>query len=267
MQYQITKIIRAPREKVFAWCTDYDPKDPERAKNPAFKARRIVRREANFVIVEDDYEGLPKRIAKVKLFPPERWEADLQGGLWRGHGTYRLEEIPEGTKLTITFQIRGKNPNVTVKQIRQRGDSVWSNYVSAMEAELKTADIGGMKLRIPTLEGFTRWEEIPEQKVNEKISRKIVSGNRVMMVLWQMKAGALAALHKHPNEQIAYVVSGQMELRFRDQKKTCRPGDLCVIPQGVEHEAWFPQDCTVIDIFSPPREDFFTGQDTYLKSE
>ena len=137
MQYQITKIIRVPRAKVFAWCTDYDPKDPERAKNPAFKSRKILRRDANSVVVEDEYEGLPNRIAKVKLFPPERWGADLEGGLWRGHGIYRLEDIPEGTRLSITFQIKEKNPKVTVEQLQQRGDSVWSNYVEAMEAELK----------------------------------------------------------------------------------------------------------------------------------
>ena len=122
-------------------------------------------------------------------------------------------------------------------------------------------------MSIPTIEGFASWDQVPEQQVNEKISRKIVCGARVMMVLWRMKTGAHAALHKHPHEQIAYVVSGQMELRFRDQKKICRPGDLCVIPSGVEHEAWFPQDSIVIDIFSPPREDFFKGQDTYLKSD
>ncbi len=122
-------------------------------------------------------------------------------------------------------------------------------------------------MSFPTIEGFASWDDIPEHKVNEKISHKIVSGDKVMMVLWQMKAGAHATLHKHPNEQIAYLVSGQMELRFRDQQKICRPGDLCVIPEGVEHEAWFTQDSIVIDIFSPPREDLFRGQNAYLRSD
>jgi hypothetical protein len=32
-----------------------------------------------------------------------------------------------------------------------------------------------------------------------------------------------------------------------------------VIPSGVEHEAWWPEDTEVVDVFSPPREDFLAG--------
>ena len=37
------------------------------------------------------------------------------------------------------------------------------------------------------------------------------------------------------------------------------PGDVGVIPGNVEHEAWFVEDTEVIDVFAPPREDFFPG--------
>jgi len=33
-----------------------------------------------------------------------------------------------------------------------------------------------------------------------------------------------------------------------------------VIPGGVEHEAFFPEDTEVIDFFAPVREDFLTGE-------
>jgi hypothetical protein len=32
-----------------------------------------------------------------------------------------------------------------------------------------------------------------------------------------------------------------------------------VIPGGVEHEGFFPEDTVVIDFFAPPREDFLAG--------
>ena len=41
-------------------------------------------------------------------------------------------------------------------------------------------------------------------------------------------------------------------------------GDLGVIPGNTPHEAYFPEDTEVIDVFAPPREDMFTGGDTYL---
>ena len=37
-------------------------------------------------------------------------------------------------------------------------------------------------------------------------------------------------------------------------------GDVAVIPGNVEHEGFFPEDTEVVDVFSPPREDFLTGQ-------
>ena len=35
---------------------------------------------------------------------------------------------------------------------------------------------------------------------------------------------------------------------------------MAVIPGNVEHEGFFPEDTEVVDVFSPPREDFLTGQ-------
>ena len=118
---------------------------------------------------------------------------------------------------------------------------------------------------VPVMKGFLNLERVPEEKVTDQITRRIVTGEKEMLVFWKMKAGAHAAAHKHPNEQIFWMLRGKMEFRLGDEKRTCGPGDVGVIPAGVEHEAWFSEDTEVIDIFSPPREDFYTGQDTYLR--
>ncbi len=109
------------------------------------------------------------------------------------------------------------------------------------------------------MRGYLELDKIPEEKITPLISRKLITGEKEMVVFWKMKAGAHAAAHRHPHEQIFWVRSGTMEFRLGDQKRTCRPGDMGVIPGGVEHEAWFPEDTEVIDIFSPPREDFVAG--------
>jgi hypothetical protein len=38
-----------------------------------------------------------------------------------------------------------------------------------------------------------------------------------------------------------------------------KPRDVAVIPGGVEHEGYFPEDSEAIDFFAPVREDFLTG--------
>ncbi len=113
---------------------------------------------------------------------------------------------------------------------------------------------------MPGTPGFYALKQLPEEKVTDRISRRILTGDKEMVVWWSMKAGVHAAAHQHPHEQLFWVLTGRMEIRVGNQKRVCGPGDLGVIPGGVEHEAWFPEDTEVVDIFAPPREDFLTGE-------
>jgi quercetin dioxygenase-like cupin family protein len=115
-------------------------------------------------------------------------------------------------------------------------------------------------MAMPQLAGFCSLDSLPEERITNQISRRLVSGEREMIVWWCMKAGAHAAAHRHPHEQIFWMLKGRMEFRLGDERRTCGPGDIAVIPGGVEHEAWFPEDTEVIDVFSPPREDFLSGE-------
>jgi quercetin dioxygenase-like cupin family protein len=38
-----------------------------------------------------------------------------------------------------------------------------------------------------------------------------------------------------------------------------KPGDVAVVPGGVEHEGYFAEDTEVVDFFAPVREDFLAG--------
>jgi quercetin dioxygenase-like cupin family protein len=112
---------------------------------------------------------------------------------------------------------------------------------------------------MPKLSGFGSLASLAEEQVTDKISRRMVAGDKCMLVIWSMKAGAHAATHTHPHEQIFWMLKGRMDFRLGNETKSCGPGDVCVIPGGVEHEAWFPEDTEVVDIFAPPREDFLAG--------
>jgi quercetin dioxygenase-like cupin family protein len=109
------------------------------------------------------------------------------------------------------------------------------------------------------MKGFHSLRDLPQETVTDKISRRVLIGEKEMIVWWSMKAGAHAAAHRHPHEQMFWMILGRMDFRLGGERRTCGPGDLAVVPGGVEHEAWFPEDTEVIDVFSPPREDFFPG--------
>jgi quercetin dioxygenase-like cupin family protein len=56
------------------------------------------------------------------------------------------------------------------------------------------------------------------------------------------------------------VVSGAIRFRIGTEERAVKPGDIAVIPGGIEHEAFFPEDTEVIDFFAPVRDDFLTGE-------
>ncbi len=119
----------------------------------------------------------------------------------------------------------------------------------------------------PTLTGFGSLDRIKAKQLTDKISGRVLAGEQGMIVWWRMKAGAHAAAHTHPNEQIVWLQSGRMDFRIGDERRECGPGDVMVIPGGVEHEAWFTEDTEVIDVFAPPREDFLAdGTPAYMQT-
>jgi quercetin dioxygenase-like cupin family protein len=112
---------------------------------------------------------------------------------------------------------------------------------------------------MPTIAGFDKLASVAEEQITEKIGRRVISGKQGTMVYWSMKAGAHAAGHQHPQEQFAWVIKGAIRLRIATEERTIKLGDIAVIPGGVEHEAFFPEDTEVIDFFAPVREDFLNG--------
>ena len=113
---------------------------------------------------------------------------------------------------------------------------------------------------MPVIAGFDKLASVPEEQITGKIGRRVISGKQGTLVYWRMTAGAQADAHQHPHEQFVWVISGSIRLRIGAKEQTIKSGDVAVIPGGVEHEAFFPEDTEVIDFFAPVREDFLTGE-------
>lgn len=63
-------------------------------------------------------------------------------------------------------------------------------------------------------------------------------------------------LHKHPNEQSGYVISGRYRIIFGDNNQEIGPGDSYSIPRDTEHRIEIIEPGDVLDFFSPPRKDY-----------
>src|SRR4029453_8173060 len=109
--------------------------------------------------------------------------------------------------------------------------------------------------------GLHRWDEIALEKVTEMLSRKIVSGEREMLVQVYVKRGCLVPMHAHDSEQMTYVLQGALKFLIQGEEITVREGEVLHIPPGVEHQAEALEDTFELDVFSPIRPGWLAGID------
>jgi quercetin dioxygenase-like cupin family protein len=93
----------------------------------------------------------------------------------------------------------------------------------------------------------------------EGVRRRILAdGEQLMLVEVHFEAGAIGAVHSHPHEQITYIVSGRVRFTRDDTSHDLNAGDSIHIPGGISHGVLALEESTLLDTFSPPREDFRT---------
>ena len=100
---------------------------------------------------------------------------------------------------------------------------------------------------------------IEKEVVTDVFSRRTIVGKQEMIVWASAKAGCHAKAHLHPNEQIFWILSGEMECRVGEQVRTCHGGDIVVVEGGMEHEMWVRQDTEFVSMLAPVRLDLLPG--------
>lgn len=111
-----------------------------------------------------------------------------------------------------------------------------------------------------------RWSELEEERMNDKITRKLAVGQNEMIGRLHLAKGAFVPPHKHVSEQITMVMSGSLKFTIGGKDITVNAGEVLVIPPNVVHSALALQESDDIDAFSPLRLDWLTGDDAYLKT-
>jgi quercetin dioxygenase-like cupin family protein len=104
------------------------------------------------------------------------------------------------------------------------------------------------------------WSTIRVEQVTAQITRQMIHGDRLMVCRLVLAAGTVTPVHNHLHEQITLVERGRADFFVEGEKRTAKAGDVLLFPSNIRHGATMLEDEVVlIDIFSPPREDFLTG--------
>jgi quercetin dioxygenase-like cupin family protein len=89
------------------------------------------------------------------------------------------------------------------------------------------------------------------------VSRQVLSDHPdLMVVAFRFDRGGVGVLHSHPHVQATYVASGRFRFTVDGAETKVGPGDSFVIPGGAPHGCECLEAGTLIDSFTPRRDDF-----------
>lgn len=114
------------------------------------------------------------------------------------------------------------------------------------------------------------WDNVPREQLGPLLARQMISGPKCTVARIYLRKGAVVPVHRHDSEQYSYILEGELRFHIEEgpggaTEMTVKAGEVLLIPSNVPHGAEAPVDTISLDIFSPRREDWLTGNDQYLR--
>lgn len=89
------------------------------------------------------------------------------------------------------------------------------------------------------------------------VKRQVLADHPDLMIVeFSFQQGAEGFLHSHPHVQSTYVKSGRYRFSLDGVETEYGPGDSFVIPSGAKHGCMCLEPGSLIDCFTPRRDDF-----------
>ena len=110
-----------------------------------------------------------------------------------------------------------------------------------------------------------RLADMPTEHLNPLLERQFAAGEKSMLARLRLRKGCMVPLHSHENEQITYILEGALKFSLQGKEIIVRAGEILVIPSNVPHSAEAIEDTVDLDVFCPPRADWISGTDAYLR--
>jgi len=98
---------------------------------------------------------------------------------------------------------------------------------------------------------------IPERKALGVTFKTLATGTSIMCTVMYYKKGNVVPFHKHRSEQVGYVVEGRLRLKIENEDLgVILAGDSYLIRGNELHSLEALEKSVVVDMFSPPREEY-----------
>ena len=101
---------------------------------------------------------------------------------------------------------------------------------------------------------WVKWDALEPLVMLPGLSFQPVLGDELMVNFVTFEPHTVAPVHWHDEEQITYVMDGELEFEVAGETRLLRRGDAVAIPPNVPHGArTLDAGCVEIDVFHPPR--------------
>jgi quercetin dioxygenase-like cupin family protein len=101
---------------------------------------------------------------------------------------------------------------------------------------------------------FVAWDEMSPIEMVPGLQFQPVVGENVMVNFVRFAPHTEAPLHWHDEEQVSFVLEGELEFEVGGETRVLRRGEALVIPPNVPHAARTHEgSCLEVDVFHPPR--------------
>jgi quercetin dioxygenase-like cupin family protein len=115
-----------------------------------------------------------------------------------------------------------------------------------------------------------RWDDLPKEELKPDLRRRLIPAERMTLGHVYLDRGCVVPTHSHENEQLTYILEGTLRFWLGEDEAEIvdvKAGEVLHIPANVPHRAEALEDTLDVDIFSPPRADWFDGSDAYLRQK
>ncbi len=110
-----------------------------------------------------------------------------------------------------------------------------------------------------------RWNDVEKEQLNPLFMRQVIHGEKITVARIRLGKGCIVPQHAHVNEQITMLHEGKLRFLLEGRELILEAGEVLHIPANAPHEVHALEDSVAVDVFSPTREDWRTGNDAYLR--
>lgn len=115
--------------------------------------------------------------------------------------------------------------------------------------------------------GFYDWDKMRPEEISEMYKRKVALGENITVARVEVKQWAVTQTHRHESEEVIIVLKGAWRFHLPSGEVTLRDNQMLAIPPGVEHSSEALEDTIALDICTPTRLDWLTGEDRFLHQD